>query len=133
MTGEGSGLDVGVAYRRSVRGWVVAVEGAGTSWTARTPCADWDVRQLVNHVVGEDRWTKPLVQGLTIAEVGDALDGDLLGEEPSVAARPVAEGLSRRWISDCRRAGRFTCRTGRRASASTCGSSPPTISSTAGI
>ena len=91
MTGEGSGLDVGVAYRRSVRGWVVAVEGAGTAWTARTPCADWDVRQLVNHVVGEDRWTKPLVQGLTIAEVGEALDGDLLGEEPSVAARAAAE------------------------------------------
>ena len=91
MTGEGSGLDVGVSYRRSVRGWVVAVEGAGTSWTARTPCADWDVRQLVNHVVGEDRWTTPLFQGLTIAEVGDALDGDLLGEEPSVAARAAAE------------------------------------------
>ena len=91
MTGEGSGLDVGVAYRRSVRGWIAAVEGAGTAWTARTPCADWDVRQLVNHVVGEDRWTRPLVEGLTIAEVGDALDGDLLGEEPSVAARAAAE------------------------------------------
>ena len=91
MTGEGSGLDVGVAYRRSVRGWIAAVEGVGTAWTARTPCADWDVRQLVNHVVGEDRWTKPLVEGLTIAEVGDALDGDLLGEEPSVAARAAAE------------------------------------------
>ena len=91
MTDEGSGLDVGVAYHRSVRNWIAAVEGAGTSWTARTPCADWDVRQLVNHVVGEDRWTKPLVEGLTIDEVGDALDGDLLGEEPSVAARAAAE------------------------------------------
>ena len=91
MMGEGSGVDVGVAYRRSVRGWIAAVEGVGTGWAARTPCADWDVRQLVNHVVGEDRWTKPLVEGLTIAEVGDALDGDLLGEEPSVAARAAAE------------------------------------------
>ena len=91
MMGDGFGLDVGVAYRRSVRDWIAAVEGVGTGWTARTPCPDWDVRQLVNHVVGEDRWTRSLVEGLTIADVGDALDGDLLGEEPSVAARAAAE------------------------------------------
>ena len=83
-------MDVGVAYQRSVRDWIAAVGGVGAGWAARTPCTVWDVRQLVNHVVGEDRWTKPLVEGLTIAEVGDALDGDLLGEEPTVAARAAA-------------------------------------------
>ena len=67
------------------------MEGVGTAWTAGTPCADWDVRQLVNHVVGEDRRTKPLVEGLTIADVGDPLDGDLLGEKPCAAARAAAE------------------------------------------
>ena len=91
MMGDGSGVEVGVAYRRSVRGWIAAVEGVGTGWAAPTPCAAWDVRQLVNHVVGEDRWTRPLVEGLTIAEVGDALDGDLLGDEPRAAARAAAE------------------------------------------
>jgi uncharacterized protein (TIGR03086 family) len=45
----------------------------------------------VNHVVGEDRWTKPLVDGRTIAEVGDTLDGDLLGGEPVAAARDAAD------------------------------------------
>lgn len=55
-------------------------------WPAVTPCADWDVRALVNHVVGEDRWVPPLVEGRTIADVGDALDGDLLGGAPAEAA-----------------------------------------------
>ena len=64
-------MDVEAAYRRSVSGWMAAVEGVDGNWTASTPCADWDVRQLVNHVVGEDRWTKPLVDGRTIAEVGN--------------------------------------------------------------
>ena len=80
-----------MAYRRSVRTWIEVVEGIGDAWTAPTPCDDWDVRGLVNHVVGEDRWTKPLVDGLTIAAVGDSLEGDLLGDEPSVAARAAAE------------------------------------------
>jgi len=54
-------------------------------WTHSTPCPEWHVRALVNHVVGEDRWVPPLVAGLTIAEVGDALAGDLLGADPQLA------------------------------------------------
>ena len=91
MTGGGSVVDVGADYRRSVAIWVAMVEGVGRGWAARTPCSDWDVRQLVNHVVGEDRWTKPLVDGLSIADVGDSLDGDLLGDEPVIAARDAAD------------------------------------------
>ena len=84
-------MDLEAAYRRSVSWWTSAVEGSGEDWTLATPCADWDVRQLVNHVVGEDRWTKPLVDGRTIAEVGNSLDGDLLGDEPVAAARDAAD------------------------------------------
>jgi len=51
-------------------------------WTAATPCAGWDVRTVVNHVVAENRWTGPLLAGQTTAEVGHALDGDLLGADP---------------------------------------------------
>jgi uncharacterized protein (TIGR03086 family) len=66
-------------------------------WHLPTPCADWDVRTLVNHVVGEARWMVPLLAGRSIADVGGALDGDLLGEDPAAAwatARDEALGAA---------------------------------------
>ena len=39
----------------------------------------------MNHVVGEDRWIPPLLAGQTIADVGNSLDGDLLGDDPTQA------------------------------------------------
>jgi len=51
-------------------------------WGAPTPCSEWDVRALVNHVVGENRWAVPLFAGGTVEEVGDRFDGDLLGGDP---------------------------------------------------
>ena len=51
-------------------------------WTAKTPCEDWDVRALVNHVVSGNWWAAELAAGKTIADVGDRLDGDVLGDDP---------------------------------------------------
>jgi uncharacterized protein (TIGR03086 family) len=59
-------------------------------WSAATPCDDWDVRTLVNHVVGELLWIPPLLEGRTIAEVGDRFDGDILRSNPLVTARSAA-------------------------------------------
>jgi len=54
-------------------------------WSAPTPCTDWDVRAVANHVVGEQMWVVPLMAGRTVTEVGSALDGDLLGDDPCAA------------------------------------------------
>jgi uncharacterized protein (TIGR03086 family) len=51
-------------------------------WELPTPCSDWNVRELVNHLVYDNRCTAPLMAGSTIAEVGDRFEGDLLGDDP---------------------------------------------------
>ena len=58
---------------------------AADQWTNATPCAEWDVRALVNHLVAETYWIAPLFEGKTIAEVGDRYDGDVLGDDPVAA------------------------------------------------
>ncbi len=54
-------------------------------WSLPTPCTDWTVRDLVHHLVHENRWTAPLMNGATLEEVGDRFDGDLLGDDPKSA------------------------------------------------
>ena len=61
-------------------------------WGNATPCSEWSVRDLVNHIVNEDKWTVPLIQGATIEEVGDRFDGDLLGDDPLTAWEHGQEG-----------------------------------------
>jgi uncharacterized protein (TIGR03086 family) len=85
-------MDTVELHRRSVSSWLEQVARIGDDdWDRGTPCTAWSVRDLVNHVVGEDRWTVPLMQGRTLAEVGDTLDGDLLGADPPAAARDAAD------------------------------------------
>jgi uncharacterized protein (TIGR03086 family) len=54
-------------------------------WGNATPCSDWDVRALVNHLVYEARWVPPLLKGQTIEQVGDQFEGDLLGSDPKTS------------------------------------------------
>ncbi|MEV0369097.1 TIGR03086 family metal-binding protein [Streptomyces sp. NPDC050636] len=52
-------------------------------WDAPTPCAEWSVRDLVNHLTAEQLWVPRLVRdGATVADVGTDLDGDQLGVDP---------------------------------------------------
>lgn len=51
-------------------------------WDWPTPCEDWSVRELVNHLVSGNYWVGELMGGKTIDDVGDRLEGDLLGYDP---------------------------------------------------
>jgi uncharacterized protein (TIGR03086 family) len=89
-------MDLLQAYRRGLGEFTDRVGQVGyDQWPAPTPCADWDVRTLVNHVVGEDRWTVPLFAGATIDQLGNRFDGDLLGPDPAGAARDAAAAAER--------------------------------------
>ena len=89
-------MDLETLYGRTMESWTDRILTVGPEqWGAATPCLKWDVRALVNHVVGEDLWTEPLVRGATIQEVGDRFDGDLLGSDPRETALDTAERASR--------------------------------------
>ena len=55
---------------------------APDQWALATPCSEWDLRALLNHVVSGNWWAAELAAGKTISEVGDRLDGDMLGDDP---------------------------------------------------
>lgn len=61
-------------------------------WAAPTPDDQWDVRALVNHIVVEDLWAPPLLDGRTLAEVGDRFDGDQLGDDPLATWQRASAG-----------------------------------------
>lgn len=80
-------MDITELHRKAVEGFAQKVQNVeANQWDQPTPCSEWDVKALVNHVVYEERWTKPLVDGKTIEEVGTSLEGDLLGADPGGAA-----------------------------------------------
>ena len=51
-------------------------------WPTQTPCTEWSVRDLVNHLVAEHLWAPHVLAGETIEQVGDRYDGDVVGEDP---------------------------------------------------
>jgi uncharacterized protein (TIGR03086 family) len=67
-------------------------------WAAPTPCTDWSVRDLVNHVTGEHLWAPHMLDGETIAQVGDRYDGDVLGDSPVAAWERAAETSRAAWL-----------------------------------
>ncbi len=83
------------AHRRALdtTGELVAGIGSGR-WNASTPCEDWDVATLVNHVVAGNLWAVELAAGKTIDDVGDSLDGDQLGDDPTGAYRRSASAAA---------------------------------------
>lgn len=59
-----------------------------------TPCIGWDVHTLTNHLINELAWVAPLLEGKTIGEVGDELDGDLIGEDAAASWNKYCQAAS---------------------------------------
>lgn len=58
-------------------------------WEAPTPCTEWNVRDLVNHLVGMDLVFTALIEGGPMPERGT----DLLGDDPVGAYRASSASL----------------------------------------
>jgi uncharacterized protein (TIGR03086 family) len=71
-----------------------------TQWQLPTPCAAWNLRQLVNHLVAGDRWVRELGLGRTIEDVGTTLDGDLLHDDPIAAHQDAVTGAATAFATD---------------------------------
>lgn len=83
-------------FERAVAEFTRRVQAvADDQWNAPTPCPDWDVRKLVQHVVYETKWAPPLLEGKTIQEVGEVFEGDLLGDDPKGAWASAVEDANR--------------------------------------
>lgn len=63
-------------------------------WVSPSPCEGWDVHKLLNHVVSGNLWAAELASGRTIEEVGDVLDGDVLGADPIASYDRSAEAAA---------------------------------------
>jgi uncharacterized protein (TIGR03086 family) len=78
--------DISAVHHRALDATRPLVAGIGADqWDLPTPCADWNVRELLNHMVAGNLWAAQLASGRTIDDVGATLDGDVLGTDPTAA------------------------------------------------
>jgi uncharacterized protein (TIGR03086 family) len=87
--------DVAARHRQALEATRPVVAGIDPSQrTEPTPCADWNVGELLNHLVAGNWWAAELARGATIDEVGSRLDGDQLGDNPLDAYDRSAEAAA---------------------------------------
>jgi len=85
-------VDLIEIYRKSVAEMDERVDAVtADQWDQQTKCCpDWTVRDLLNHVVYENVWVPPLMEGQTIEQVGSRFEGDLLGSDPAGSWKTAA-------------------------------------------
>lgn len=71
---------------------------ADDQWTRPTPCTDWSVRDVLNHLTAEQLWVPYLLAGETIEQVGDRYDGDVLGDDPVGAWKQASATARSAWL-----------------------------------
>jgi uncharacterized protein (TIGR03086 family) len=69
-----------------------------TDWDSPTPCTDWTVRDLVNHIVTEQLWVPDMLAGRTVEQVGDKFAGDQLLDDPAHAWIEASGAARGAWL-----------------------------------
>jgi uncharacterized protein (TIGR03086 family) len=65
-----------------------------------TPDSEWDVHDLLQHIIYELAWTADIVEGKTIAEVGDKYEGALLNDDLTQTWKDY-EAITRAAVEAC--------------------------------
>lgn len=67
-------------------------------WTSPTPCSEWDVRALVDHVVRWNVFVPEFIAGRSVADIEAPFERDVLGKDPAasaaVSARAAVEAFA---------------------------------------
>jgi uncharacterized protein (TIGR03086 family) len=85
ITDNATNGELYVRAMQRTQGYLDAVRA--DQWSLPTPCTAWNVKDVANHIIGENLWAAELFKGRTIGDVGSALDGDLAGDDPARAYR----------------------------------------------
>jgi uncharacterized protein (TIGR03086 family) len=65
----------------------------GDQWTWSTPCSEWTVRDLVNHVVSSARLYVLMLNGCSREQARAELDAEVLGDDPVGAFESYSTAL----------------------------------------
>jgi uncharacterized protein (TIGR03086 family) len=83
------------AFRAARREFESRVAEVSTSQMALpTPCDDWDVHTLIDHIIAGDIFAARVLGGATMAEAVEGLIGaDAVGDDPLASVRAAADAV----------------------------------------
>lgn len=83
-------------HAKAIEGFASRLGQVGVGdWDGATPCTDWDVRALVNHVIGANVRYQMLLRAAPLEEVEATRTVDHLGDAPLESFRTTADAVVR--------------------------------------